>query len=265
MDFRHTGYEIFDAHVHPMCDINGTNFSLFDFGMSQEEFVTELRIAGISKCCGSVIRRFQPEELVSFDVIHELNVAALDFRDKYPDFYLPGICVHPKFVEESCREIEDMHRNHGVRLVGELVAYMMCYSDYSVKEMNPVWELIRDLDMTVNLHLNRIDEPRNILANFPDLKLIIAHPTASVTDYNDRLDLIRQYPNAALDISGSGPNSWRMVKNGINRAGVDKILFGTDFPLRNPGMYVAGVLAERLSEEETRAVFSENFRRMLLE
>ena len=156
-----------------------------------------------------------------------------------------------------------MNRDHGVKLLGELVAYMMMYPDYTVDVLDDVWALARDLDMVVNLHLHTLEEAATILQRFPTLKLIIAHPTSDMKQYRERLELIARYPNAALDISGSGPNTWQMVRYGLKVAGTEKIIFGTDFPLRNPGMYVAGVLFEELSDAENAAVFGQNFKRLL--
>ena len=156
-----------------------------------------------------------------------------------------------------------MHKEHKVRLIGELVADLMGYNAYNLPQLNDVWALARDLKMVVNLHLNNLDEAADILQNFPDLKLIIAHPTSDMKQYRERLELIARYPNAALDISGSGPNTWQMVRYGLKVAGTEKIIFGTDFPLRNPGMYVAGVLFEELSDAENAAVFGQNFKRLL--
>ena len=263
MNFNPGDFEILDAHIHPVPgNIPGTDLSLFGSRTDPAKTVEELRAAGISRAAGAVIRRFRPVP-ASFAEIHELNEACLAIRDRFPDFYLPGIGVHPLFPEASCREIEVMHRDCGVRLVGELVAYMMGYDNYACPELDPVWALIRDLDMAVNLHLNRLEEAADILRRFPTLKLIIAHPTASPADYTARLELIAQYPNAALDISGSGPNSWGMVRHGIRTAGLDRIVFGTDYPIRNPGMYVAGVYAEKLTDAEMTAVFSGNLKRLL--
>ena len=182
---------------------------------------------------------------------------------RFPDFYIPGIHIHPDFPEQSLAELEDMNKNHNVKLLGELVAYIMGYPDYTVPQLDDVWALAKELDMVVNLHLHNLDEAATILKRFPDLKLIIAHPTASAAQYTERLELICRYPNAALDISGSGPNIWNMVKHGIKTAGRDKIIFGTDFPLRNPGMYVAGVCFEDISTEDRQAIFAGNFKRLL--
>ncbi len=262
MNFNPDGYEIIDAHIHPVPPLPGTDLTLFGNSSDGASMVHELRLAGIRQGCGAVIRHFDYDAL-TFENLHELNMAGLALRDQFPDFYIPGITVHPKFPEESCAELEDMVRRRGVRFVGELVAYHMGYREYSQAAMDPIWACIRDLDVPVNVHIGELADIAEVLRKFPTLKLIIAHPTADPNAYRQRLELIAQYPNATLDISGSGPNSWGMIHFGIKTAGLDKILFGTDFPLRNPGMYVAGVYAERLSPKEMAAVFAGNVKRLM--
>lgn len=262
MNFNPDGYEIIDAHIHPVPPIPGTDLTLFGNSTDGASMVKELRLAGIRQGCGAIIRHFEYDAL-TFDDIHELNLAGLALRDQFPDFYIPGITVHPKFPEESCRELEEMVRHRGVRFVGELVAYHMGYRAYSQPSMDPIWACIRDLDVPVNVHIGELEDIATVLKRFPTLKLIIAHPTADPNAYRQRLELIAGYPNASLDISGSGPNSWGMIRYGIKTAGLQKILFGTDFPLRNPGMYVAGVYAERLTPEEMTAVFAGNVKRLM--
>ena len=67
---------------------------------------------------------------------------------------------------------------------------------------------------------------------------------------------------AFMDISGNGFQRYGMLRWAIDCCGKEKILFGTDYPINSPGMYVQGVLYERLTEDERRAVFSGNFRRL---
>ena len=140
---------------------------------------------------------------------------------------------------------------------------MMDWGGIDLPAMDPVWDLICQKDMTVNVHLGRLEEAANILKRFPKLKFIIAHPTADYTEYLNRITLIGNYENAALDISGSGPNSWGMIRYALDHAGSNKIIYGSDFPIRNPGMYIAGVLCENLTEQEVRAVLAENFKALV--
>ena len=261
-DFTDPGYEIIDAHIHPFSFYECLDTTDMGSGNADEDFVLALKGAGISQAAGSVIARVPASEF-TWKNVHDFNLKALEGRDRFDGFLIPGICVHPWFVKESLEEIDHMYHKENVRLIGELVAYMMHYPDYAVPEMDPVWDLAQELGMVVNLHLHCLDEARMILKKFPDLKLVIAHPTADRTEYEDRMRLVAKYPNAALDISGSGPNTWGMLRRGINWAGKEKLLFGTDFPIRNPGMYVAGVLYEKLSDEENQAVFAGNFKRLM--
>lgn len=261
LDLTSLKYEIIDAHIHPAIMVENSDFTQFSFTTPPEKLVSTLKRAGISRAAGSVIRRFH--EIPSWADIHQLNLAALEMQRLFPDFYIPGIHIHPEYPEQSLAELETMNRVHGVKLLGELVAYMMMYPDYTVDVLDDIWALARDLDMVVNLHLHNLEEAATILQRFPTLKLIIAHPTSDMKQYRERLELIARYPNAALDISGSGPNTWQMVRYGLKVAGAEKIIFGTDFPLRNPGMYVAGVLFEELSDAENAAVFGQNFKRLL--
>ena len=261
-DFANPGYEIIDAHVHPFSTCGFRDTADFGGATPEDNFVLTLKGAGITRAAGSVIDRIPAEEF-TWEKVHGFNVKALEGRDRYDGFLIPGICVHPWFVKESLEEIDYMYHKENVRFIGELVAYMMHYTDYACPEMNPVWDLADQLGMVVNLHLHNLDEARNILKNFPNLKLVIAHPTADPNEYEARMRLVAQYPNAALDFSGSGPNSWGMLRRGIKWAGKEKLLFGTDFPIRNPGMYVAGVLYERLSDEENAAIFAGNFKRLM--
>lgn len=261
IDFSSVNYEIIDAHIHPALQDDGSDFSQYNFKTSPADLVATLSRAGIKHAAGSVIKRFSaPPE---WDDIHRLNLAALEFKRLYPDFYIPGIHIHPAHPEESLREVESMYHAHHVRLIGELVAYMMAYSGYATATLDDVWKLIDELGMVVSLHISSLEDTEALLKKFPTLKVIIAHPTASTEEFTARMELASRYPNAALDISGSGPNTYHMLRHAINIAGKEKVIFGTDFPLRNPGMYVAGVLFEELSEEEYRAIFGGNFRRLL--
>ena len=261
-DFANPGYEIIDAHIHPF-SLRSLNIPNLSGTTPEENFVYTLKAAGISRAAGSVIARKAPGTEWTWEAIHAFNTKALEGRDTTDGFLIPGICVHPLFPEESLAEMEYMYHKENVRFIGELVAYMMNYRTYACPQMMPMWDLANQLGMVVNLHLSQLDDVKLILKNFPDLKLIIAHPTASASEYEERMRLVAQYPNAGLDISGSGPNTWGMLRQGINWAGKEKLLFGTDFPLRNPGMYVAGVLFERLTDDENAAIFAGNFKRLM--
>jgi predicted TIM-barrel fold metal-dependent hydrolase len=250
-------YEIIDCHIHPFLS-KKNNFEFFSSSSNADRFVELLKKAGIDRACGSVIERLEKPE---FKDIRRLNNECYRFRDRYPDFFIPGIHVHPDYPDESCAEIERA-RDNGVKWIGELVGYMMGYSTYISKNCFDIFKFANGLKMPVNIHLFKNEEAVEICKAFPDLTLVIAHPGAGKIDIRDRVELISKFKNLYLDISGSGPNRWGMLRYAIDVAGKNKILFGTDFPLCNPAMYVSGVDFELLDEKEKEAVFSGNFKRL---
>ena len=249
-------FPVIDAHIHPFFR-EENNIAAFGAPVSADEFIAELRRAGIARACGSVIQR----SAASFEDVRRLNREALRFRDRYPDFYIPGIHVHGAYPEESCRELELMYREHGVRWIGELVSYLMRTGEYDGEGMFRIYETARDLGMPVNIHCSDIAVLERILKNFPTLNLVIAHPE-DLGNAKTRFELVRRYPNAYLDISGTGLFRWNMLRYAIDACGSEKLLFGSDFPICSPGMNLGGVLAEHLSEAELRNVLSDNFLRL---
>ena len=53
-----------------------------------------------------------------------------------------------------------------------------------------------------------------------------------------------------------------MLRKGVDLLGAERILFGTDYPICNPGMNVAAVLFEDLTETETKLILHDNFLRL---
>lgn len=254
-----SGFEIIDCHIHPyVYDSSATNW--FSLNESPEEFAATLKSCGISKACGSVIRL--GGEKWNFEDIKKLNSECLEFRDLLPDFFIPGIHVHPEFPEESCVEIEKMYKKEDVRWIGELVGYISGYNTYVSKGAFQIYELADSLNMPVNIHFGEMSEVDEICNNFPSLKVVIAHPT-SVKDFIiERVQLVKKYPNLFLDISGI-VTRFGMLRYAVDEAGKEKILFGTDYPVCSPGANIGAIMSEKLTDDEKTAIFSENFKRLI--
>ena len=251
-------FEIIDCHVHPFL-IPETNLTRFPGTETPDIFVAEMKRAGIVKCCGSVAKQLTSP---SFDQIKTLNREALEFRTRYPDFFIPGIHILPSCPEESCREIEELYHRENVRWVGELVGYFMGYPSYLGDGVFKIYDLIQELGMPVNIHSAGLDEINTICKNFPKLKVVIAHPGDGQL-MRERFEFIKTHPNAYLDLSGTGLFRWGMLRYGIDTAGMDKLLFGSDFPICNPSMNLQAVFFEHLTETELEAVLSGNFKRLI--
>jgi predicted TIM-barrel fold metal-dependent hydrolase len=228
---------------------------------SMQHQIDTLKRAGISQACGAPVKVFTPR---LFDEIRLLNDKALALRDEFPAFYIPGIQVHPRFPDESCQEIERCCKGEGVQWIGELVGYMMGYGvEFATNSALEIMQTAKEYGAVVNIHCHDLDVIDRLCESTPDLKIVLAHPGGGKQEFLDRLERVAKYQNLHLDTSGSGIDRYHLLRKAIAIAGQEKLLFGTDYPINNPAVYVYGTLFELLSEAEYMAIFRDNFLRLI--
>ncbi len=249
--------KIFDFHLHPFIDLKD-RIGSYAAPASAEAFVAHLKKVGITACAGSVIHSIDGKD---FTPIREMNDQALRFRDMFPDFYHPGMHVLAGFPDESIQEIDRM-RAEGVKLIGELVPYMMGYQEYMHPTLQPVWEYAQKVQMPVSIHSLDIQDMEKLVATFPKLTVVMAHP-GEFASLQQKLEVMKKHPNAYLDICGTGLFRYNMLSYAVKAIGSDRILFATDFPTCNVAMQVAAVDYEDITPDDREAIFHGNAERLL--
>ena len=260
-------YEIIDFHTHPFTDpdSNICNYKE-NSGMSIDDTKGYLQGLGIHRICGSVICRNRPQETIyetPWDAISESNRRALMLRDTYGDFYIPGIHVHPDYVQQSCEEIQRMSRL-GIRLIGELVPYMHDWSNYTCKAFDEILDTASQFHMVINFHPSQDEDAMDTMVKrHPNTVFVAAHP-GEHPKYMRHLQRMEFSENYHLDLSGTGLFRHRMLRYGIDRCGAHRFLFGSDYPTCNPAMFIGGVLLDPLiTPQEKDLIFSKNAKRLL--
>lgn len=255
---------VIDFHTHPY--LSGAEFLNFYpqcFTPSPEQCRQELERAGISKICGSVILKAAYRREEGFAPIRQCNERALKLRDVLGGFYVPGFHVHPDFVEESIAEIQRMH-TRGVRLIGELVPYLHGWSDYASQNLSKILDAAGKYRMVVSYHTmaDEQEEMTRMVREHPDVTFVAAHPGEKEI-FLKHLERMEQCDNLYLDLSGTGIFRYGLVAYGVDRLGSERFLFGTDYPICNPRMYVQAVYQEPVSEEERENILYRNAERLL--
>ncbi len=253
-------FDIIDFHTHPFADASENICNYPEGPSSASDFAACMDRAGIGAFCGSVIPQ-SANDAPTFEQIHELNLHALRLADFYEGRYIPGITVHPAFVKESCDELEYM-KTQGVKLVGELVPYRMGWREYACRESLEIFGVAGELGMTVSMHPTNTEDMEAVVKALPKTTFVFAHPGEKAA-YMAHLERMEKYPNAYLDLSGTGLFRYAMLAHGVNRLGAERFLFGTDFPVCNASMQVGGILSEYLRPEDYALIFSGNARRLL--
>lgn len=253
-------FEIIDFHTHPFLE-KECYFCIYkeSVGADVNTIISDMNDVGISRFCGSVIRKRHEGE--GFEVFQKLNRDALKLREIYGEKYIPGIHVHPDFVEESEKEIEYAAQN-GVRLIGELVPYMHGWKDYSCRGFSDVLDVAEKFGMVVSLHLGDHDQMLKMASEHKNVNFVVAHP-GEKDRVMKHVELMKKCDNVFLDLSGGGMFRYGLVRYLCDAVGAERILFGTDYPICNLKMYVGAIMGERLTDHERELIFSQNAKRLL--
>lgn len=254
-------FEIIDFHTHPFTEDRNNICSHIEYcDMSPERTMEIFKDLGVTKICGSVIGGSGYDNI--WEKIKTSNDAALKLRDFYDGFYIPGFHVHPDYVEESIHEIHRMHEA-GVKIIGELVPYLDGWEDYSCDAFSEILDEAEKYNMMVSFHSMGDDAMDKMVKAHPNIIFIAAHP-GEYGDFMRHVERMKMSENYYLDLSGYGIFRYGMLRHAIDAFGADRILFGSDYPTCNPGMYVGGVLMDHLiTDSEKEKIFSLNAKRLL--
>lgn len=116
--------------------------------------------------------------------------------------------------------------------------------------------------MVISYHSTDEDDAYCMIERHPKLTFVAAHP-GEKSRMDKHLERMKQYENLFLDLSGTGLARLGVLAYGVRMAGADRFLFGTDYPINNPAMYVHGVLYESISEAERELICYKNAERIL--
>lgn len=250
--------EIIDFHTHPFLK-NAENMCFYPGTVwGNDDFISDMERAGISRFAGTVLDKSDK----SIDGIVASNRCAFELYKTWGDKYIPGIHIHPEYIEESEKEIA-IAREHGVRLIGELVPYMHGYR-YDHPKTNELISLLDGGDEVISLHSADPDvsDMTSLAKNHKDKIFVFAHP-GDLNRVPLHIEAMKECENIYLDLSGTGLFRYGMLKFLVDSVGAERILFGTDYPICNPGMYVQAVLFEKISDREKELILSGNAKRLL--
>jgi len=103
-----------------------------------------------------------------------------------------------------------------------------------------------------------------LATEYPDVSFIIPHLGSFADDWRAQLALIDhlvRHPNVYADTSGV--RRFDLLVAAVQRAGVEKILFGSDGPWLHPGLELHKIRLLGLPSAQERLILGENFLRII--
>jgi hypothetical protein len=102
----------------------------------------------------------------------------------------------------------------------------------------------------------------DVAADFPELKIIMAHPGWPWQD--EQLAIAMHKENVYIDLSGWSPKHFQpLLVTYMTKLIPQKFLFGTDYPMLSPQRWLEDFKQLNVTSEVRKMVLGENARRLL--
>ena len=209
------------------------------------------------------IRGSQQPTIKDIQAINDNTLAA---TRNHPEFFIGFCYLNPAHPVQFClAEIERCVVQGGMRGLKFLIAVRA-----NDRRLDPLVSRARELNIPVLYHAwyKRIGQlphestPADIAElarRSPKVTFIMAH----LTGCGERgvLDIL-DTTNVFVDTSGGQPEAG-VLEFAVARLGAKRILFGSDWPIRDFGVQVGRILGAELTKTERDMIFSGNARRIL--
>jgi uncharacterized protein len=276
---------IIDFHTHivfPAVRNNRVNF--FD---NEPEFKLlyespKSRLAGATDIVGAMDHQGVDMSVVfgfpwkNPDTAKKNNDYVMEAMQRFPGRLIGFCCVDPS--HESAADEVKRCLDAGCTGVGELAFYGKGIDETALAMLDPIMSVCKGKRCTVLIHTNEpvghpypgkapmtLSQIYSLIRRFPENKIVLAHWGGGIFLYNlMKKEVKESFQNVWFDTAAS-PFLYdiKVYQAAREIIGLEKILFGTDYPLLSPARYFTDMKAAGLSDEEIRLVCGKNAEKLL--
>jgi uncharacterized protein len=271
---------IIDSHTHIFpVEIRDKREDFFDGEAAFKWLysVPESKLAGVEELVRNMDNKGVDKSVVfgfpwkTKDYFERNNDYILDVVEKYKD-RLIGFSTFFPLAKGAEKELERC-LDSGLSGVGELAFYTSSISKDTIQAFEPIAEIARKFDVPILLHTNepvghfypgktpmKLEEIYNFLNSFPANKIILAHWGGGLFFYYLMKKAVKEVlKNTWFDTAASPYLYDKDIYSVSTRImGLDKILFGSDFPLLKPSRYFEEMKAADLPKDAVEKICGEN-------
>jgi predicted TIM-barrel fold metal-dependent hydrolase len=195
---------------------------------------------------------------VDFEEGNEITHRAMK---KYPRFYHGYASLQPQYVKDWKKELQKVHGRY--RMQGMKPYFPRTGIPYNDKLWQPWYEYGNQKRLFALIHPspNVVVEVNDIAARYPDITFIIAHCGGSFHDARLGVEMALKNPNVVLEITLTAV-TFGVIEFMVKHVGADRVLFGTDQPMRDPIPQFGWMAYSHCTPREKKKMFGLNMQRI---
>ncbi len=246
---------VIDAHAHIAHEeAKGLGFMQCSFS-DADAMVARAKTMGIDQMCISSF-------LAIWAAYEEGNAITYRAMKKYPRFYHGYASLQPQYVKDWKKEMRRVHVTYGM---GGMKPY---FPRTGIPYNDKLWQLWYEYGNRMRAHAlihpspNVVAEINDIAPKYPDITFIIAHCGSSFHDARLGIEMAEKNHNVVLEITLTSV-TFGVIEFMVKHIGADRVLFGTDQPMRDPIPQFGWMAYSHCTFEEKRKMFGLNMQRIL--
>ncbi len=210
------------------------------------------------------------------DTIKKHNDYIIEVVEKYPDRFIGLGCINP-FSRNAAAETQRCLAA-GLWGIGELAFYQSGLDSAVLDQLAPIMKLCHERKLPVLIHTNEpightypgktpitLAQIYGLIKKFPENTIVLAHWGGGLFFFNLLKKEVKEYlKNIYFDTAASpylyDPAIYRLA---IQLVGLDKILFGSDYPLLPPKRYFKEMEEAGLSDNQINKICGVNAAKLL--
>jgi predicted TIM-barrel fold metal-dependent hydrolase len=246
---------VIDAHCHLNEDgALGVGFKYQPYGDATST-IERGKLIGIQKMCVSSWLGIWAD----YELGNEIIYSAVR---RFPDHYIGYATLEPTYVKDWNAEFKKVYEQYGFK--GLKPYYPRTLIPYNDKKWYPWFEYGNRHRYFALIHPsdNMVKEILDTAAKFPKISFLLAHSGGSFKDARKAIEVAKQRKNVYLEITLTAV-TYGVIEFMVEELGADRVVFGTDQPLRDPIPQFGWVAYTRLPEKDKRKIFGENMRTII--
>jgi predicted TIM-barrel fold metal-dependent hydrolase len=206
----------------------------------------------------------------------KVNDYLLEMASLHKGRLIPFCSVNPAWGKAATREVERCARL-GARGIGELHPDSQGFNLSSTEVMDPFMEVARQHHLILLIHgsepvghqypgkgATKPEFLMSFIQRYQDIPIVCAHWGGGLPFYGLMPEVRKAMGNTYFDSAASTllyhPQVFSIATKLV---GVEKVLFGSDYPLLSPGHLIKQLTKQHVAEVEQRAILGENAARLL--